>query len=120
MTAQVWGDQEERIRERLTALDPDLAGMIERFAYGEVYARDGLSLKTKELLACAMLLTLGSPPELTTHLRGALRAGATETELRETLLFAVPYVGFPRVVSAFAQLEKLLGREKTPSEEGAS
>lgn len=119
MTAQVWGDQEARIRERLQALDPDLARMIEAFAYGEVYPRAGLDLKTKELLACAMLLTLGSPPELTTHLRGALRAGASETELREALLFAVPYVGFPRVVSAFAQLERLLAREKTPSGEGA-
>lgn len=110
VTETLWGEQEARIRARLEALDPTLAGWVLGFAYGEVYPRPGLDLKTRELLACAMLVSLGSPPELTTHLRGALRAGATEQELRECLLFAVPYLGFPRVVAAFEQLAKLVAR----------
>lgn len=108
ITALLWGEQEGRIRARLEALDPDLAKYVLGFAYGEVYARGGLDLKTKELLACALLMAQGNPAELTTHLRGALRAGATEQELREALLFAVPYLGFPRVIGAFEQLARLL------------
>ena len=111
----VFGSQHDPIFERLTALDPDLASYIRDFAYDTVYARPGLDLKTKELLACTLLLTLGSPDELRTHLRGALLSGATEAELRETLLFAVPFVGFPRVVAAFEQLRRLLeGRQPQP------
>ena len=105
---QIFGAQEERILTRLSRLDPDLMAYIRDFAYDTVYERPGLDLKTKELLACALLTALGSPPELRTHLRGALRAGATEAEVRETLLFCVPYLGFPRVVAAFGQLEVLL------------
>ena len=104
----LWGDQKERIEARLEGLDPDLKTYILEFAYGEIYARGGLELKFKELLACAMLMSLGASGELKTHLRGALRAGATELELRETLLFAIPYLGFPRVVGGFAVLKELL------------
>ncbi|MFB9992757.1 carboxymuconolactone decarboxylase family protein [Deinococcus oregonensis] len=114
--ATIFGEQEGRILDRLAALDPDLMAYIRDFAYDTVYERPGLDLKTRELLACTLLVSLGSPPELRTHLRGALRAGATEIEVRETLLMCVPYLGFPRVVAAFEQLRLLLAasQDKTP------
>lgn len=113
--ATIFGEQEGRILDRLAALDPDLMAYIRDFAYDTVYERPGLDLKTRELLACTLLVGLGSPPELRTHLRGAFRAGATETEVRETLLMCVPYLGFPRVVAAFEQLRLLLaGTNTTP------
>ncbi|MEF2280428.1 carboxymuconolactone decarboxylase family protein [Deinococcus sp. YIM 134068] len=115
----IFGAQEERILARLSALDPDLMAYVRDFAYDTVYERPGLDLRTKELIACALLVSLGSPPELRTHLRGALRAGATEAEVRETLLLCVPYLGFPRVVAAFAQLQALLetGQQNAPTRE---
>lgn len=120
-TSRIWAEHEDRIRARLHALDPDLARYIEDFAYGEVFERGGLDLKTKELLAVVMLLALGSPDEIRTHLRGALRVGATERELRETLLFAAPFLGFPRVVGAFAQLKDVLSKERAaPRAEGGA
>ncbi|WP_102126155.1 carboxymuconolactone decarboxylase family protein [Deinococcus planocerae] len=116
----IFGAQEERILARLAALDPDLMGYVRDFAYDTVYERPGLDLKTKELVACALLVSLGSPTELRTHLRGALRAGASEREVREALLLCVPYLGFPRVVAAFSQLQALLeaGQQNTPTREG--
>ena len=107
----IFGTQQDRIQERLNALDPDLADYTLSFAYDTVYDRPGLDLKTKELLACALLVSLGSPPELRTHLRGALNAGATEQELRGALLLGVPYLGFPRTVAAFAQLQALIEKK---------
>lgn len=103
----IFGSQEDRILERLSTLDPDLMAYIRDFAYDTVFDRPGLDLKTKELIACALLTSLGSPPELKTHLRGAKNAGATEQEIRETLLLCAPFLGFPRVVAAFAQLKEL-------------
>lgn len=116
---QIFGSQEERILARLSALDPDLMALVRDFAYDTVYERPGLDLRTKELIACALLVSLGSPDELRTHLRGALRAGASEREVRETLLLCVPYLGFPRVVAAFTQLQALLEHKReapTPEE----
>lgn len=119
---RIFGEQEERILARLAALDPDLMRYVRDFAYDTVYERPGLDLRTKELIASALLVSLGSPDELRTHLRGALRAGATEAEVRETLLLCVPYLGFPRVVAAFTQLQALLDarrgeQEKAPTHE---
>ncbi|WP_291424417.1 carboxymuconolactone decarboxylase family protein [Deinococcus sp.] len=116
----IFGSQEERILERLEQLDPALMSYIRDFAYDTVYERPGLDLKTRELLACVMLASLGSPPELRTHLRGAMQAGATEQEVRETLLFCIPYLGFPRTVAAFEQLRGLLEHQaKKSSQTGA-
>ena len=108
----IFGEQHDRIQARLEKLDPDLARYIREFAYDTVYQRPGLDLKTRELLACALLTSLGAESELRTHLRGALRAGASETEVREALLFMVPYLGFPRVVAAFGQLQELLEKRE--------
>lgn len=104
----IWGDAKRAIERRLTRLDPDLERYVREFAYGDIYARGVLEPKVQEFLAVAMLIALGNPEELKTHLRGALNSGATETELREVLLFALPYLGFPRVIGAFALLKDLL------------
>ncbi|GAA4007333.1 carboxymuconolactone decarboxylase family protein [Deinococcus rubellus] len=116
----IFGEQHDRIQARLTQLDPDLARYIFGFAYDTVYQRPGLDLKTKELLACALLTSLGAEAELKTHLRGAMRAGASEQEVREALLFMAPYLGFPRVVAAFGQLQSLLERQKSAAPESAA
>jgi 4-carboxymuconolactone decarboxylase len=114
----LWGSQRPQIEAHLEGLDPDLKRYVLEFAYGEIYPRAGLELKTKELLACAMLLALGSTAELKTHLRGAIQAGASETELRETLLFAIPYLGFPRVNAGFGVLKELLEGKREGKQAG--
>jgi 4-carboxymuconolactone decarboxylase len=104
----IWGHYKTQIEQRLKDLDPDLEQYVREFAYGTVYARGVLPTKTQELLAVVMLCALGNPSEMKTHLRGALENGATEQEVRETLLFAIPYLGFPRVIGAFALLREAL------------
>ena len=106
----IWGEAKRAIERRLTRLDPDLERYVREFAYGDIYARGVLEPKIQELLAVVMLIALGNPEELKTHLRGALLNGATELELREVLIFAIPYLGFPRVIGAFALLNTLLER----------
>jgi 4-carboxymuconolactone decarboxylase len=107
----IWGQHKTQIEDRLRDLDPDLERYVREFAYGTVYARAVLPVKTQELLAIVMLCALGNPSEIKTHLRGALENGASEQEVREALLFAIPYLGFPRVIGAFAFLLEVL---KTP------
>ncbi|MDV6374855.1 carboxymuconolactone decarboxylase family protein [Deinococcus arenicola] len=104
----IFGSQHDRIVERLEGLDPDLASHIQGFAYDTVYDNSALDLKTQELIACALLVSLGSPPELRTHLRGAMNAGATEEEVRGALMLCVPYLGFPRAVAGFEALRTYL------------
>lgn len=113
----IFGSQHDRIMERLRGLDPELAAHIQTFAYDTVYDSSALDLKTQELIACALLVSLGSPPELRTHLRGALNAGATEAEVRGALMLCAPYLGFPRTVAGFEVLKNYLEAQERKSQE---
>jgi len=70
-------------------------------AWGDVWQRPGLDLKTRSLVTVAMLTALGKQHELRGHLRGALNNGATPAELQEVLLHAAIYCGVPAAVEAF-------------------
>ncbi|HGY08879.1 MAG TPA: carboxymuconolactone decarboxylase family protein, partial [Oceanithermus profundus] len=56
------------------------------------------------------LIALGNPGELKTHLRGALENGATEREVRETIIHSALYLGFPRALGAMKVFSELLAR----------
>ena len=70
-------------------------------AWGDVWQRPGLDLKTRSLITVAMLTALGKQNELKGHLRGALNNGATPAELQEVLLHAAVYCGVPTAAEAF-------------------
>ncbi len=105
---RIWGEQAAAIERALMQADPDLARYVVEFAYEEVMARPGLDLKSRELQAISLLIALGSPPEITTHLQGALNVGASEREVRETIIHAALYVGFPRALAAMKAFAQLL------------
>ena len=74
---------------------------ITRNAWGDVWQRPGLDLKTRSLITIAFLTALGKQHELTGHVRGALNNGATPQEIQEVLLHASIYCGLPAAVEAF-------------------
>ncbi len=74
---------------------------ITRNAWGDVWQRPGLDLKTRSLITVAMLTALGKQHELKGHVRGALNNGATTAEIQEVLLHASIYCGLPAAVEAF-------------------
>ena len=71
---------------------------ITRAAWGGVWQRPGLDLKTRSLITVAMLIALGKQHELKGHVRGALNNGASPQELQEVLLHAAIYCGVPSAV----------------------
>ncbi|MES2976143.1 MAG: carboxymuconolactone decarboxylase family protein [Pseudomonadota bacterium] len=74
---------------------------ITRNAWGDVWQRPGLDLKTRSLVTVAFLTALGKQHELKGHVRGALNNGATPEEIQEVLLHASIYCGVPAAVDAF-------------------
>ncbi|MCO5092935.1 carboxymuconolactone decarboxylase family protein [Bosea sp. (in: a-proteobacteria)] len=71
------------------------------FCWGAVWAREGLSRKTRSLLNLAMIAVLNRPHELRLHVRGALRNGVTKDEIREVFLQVAVYAGVPAAMDAF-------------------
>lgn len=81
---------------------------ITRNAWGNVWQRPGLDLKTRSLITVAMLTALGKQHELKGHVRGALNNGATPEELREVMLHATVYCGFPTAIDAFRSVTEVV------------
>ena len=82
---------------------------ITRAAWGDVWQRPGLDLKTRSLVTVAMLTALGKQHELKGHVRGALNNGATVQEIQEVLLHATIYCGVPTAVEAFRSAAEVVG-----------
>ena len=82
---------------------------ITRNAWGDVWQRPGLDLKTRSLITVAMLTALGKQNELKGHVRGALNNGATTAEIQEVLLHASIYCGLPAAVEAFRTAAEVVG-----------
>jgi 4-carboxymuconolactone decarboxylase len=99
---RVLGDEYvDRALAGATPFTEPLQQYITRNAWGDVWQRPGLDLKTRSLITVAMLTALGKQHELRSHVRGALNNGATPEEIREVLLHASIYCGVPAAVDAF-------------------
>ena len=84
---------------------------ITRAAWGDVWQRPGLDLKTRSLITVAMLTALGKQNELNGHVRGALNNGATPAEIQEVLLHAAVYCGVPTAVEAFRSANEVVSAQ---------
>lgn len=91
-----------RAEANKTAFDVDFQQLITEMAWGSVWARPGLSRKTRHLLTIGLLAALGQEKELTMHLRATRNTGVSAEEVREVLLQVAIYAGVPAANTAFA------------------
>jgi 4-carboxymuconolactone decarboxylase len=96
--ARTSGSSGDAVVRSFDDIAPDLGRMIVEHSYGEVFAREGIDLKTRELSACAALAAVGSATTetpLRVHINAALKVGASREEIVETLINLIPYSGYP-------------------------
>lgn len=98
---------------RVAELAPDFARMAIEFPLGDLYARDGLDLRSREIVAISSLATLGNAsPQLRIHIRAATRLGISKTEIIEILMQTAIYAGFPTALNALSSCHDLLTDER--------
>src|SRR5277367_4534445 len=113
MRRAVLGDAHvDRAKENENAFNADFQNLITRYAWGEIWARPGLPLKTRSLITIAMLVALNRTEEFKFHIRGAISNGATREEIKEVLLQSAIYCGVPAANNAFHLAEELLAKLK--------
>lgn len=114
--AKVDGKGGEAVIKALEAIAPDLGRFIIEFAFGDIYSREALTLRERELITISVLCAMGGcEPQLKVHIGGALNVGITPEKIVETFLQCVPYAGFPRVLNAvFAAKEVFAERNVRP------
>ena len=93
---KVMGDK--HVAKRQKSEDPftrQQQQFVTEFAWGTIWSRPQLPLKTRSLITLAMITALNRPDELGGHIRGALNNGATKEEIMEVFHHASVYCGIP-------------------------
>ena len=103
---------EEFLTSRVAELAPDFARMVIEFSLGDLYARDGLDMRSREIVAISSLAALGDTgPHLRIHIRAATRLGVTKAEIIEILMQTAVYAGIPAALNALSSCHDLLTDE---------
>lgn len=102
------GNGVEQVTNKVAELAPDFARMTIEFPFGDLYARDALDLRTREVAAVSALAALGRLPQLRVHVAAALNVGCRPQEVVEVLMQTAIYAGFPSALNALAECHDLL------------
>ena len=93
--------------------------LVTETAWGSIWTRGELDLKTRSMLNLAMLTALNRPHEFETHLRGAIRNGVTKAQVREILLHTSAYCGWPAAIDSF-RIARRMFKEMEGKQPGAA
>jgi 4-carboxymuconolactone decarboxylase len=109
---EVLGDEHvDRAVKGTTEHTADFQDFITRYAWGEIWARPGLDLRTRSCITLTALVALGRFDELALHIRGARRNGLSTKEIGEVLLQTGFYCGVPAANSAFQVFQRVLDED---------
>jgi len=90
-----------------TEVTEEFQNLITRYAWGEIWTREGLPRHTRSLLTISMMVALNRSEELALHLRAARNNGVTRDEIKEVLLQTAIYCGVPAANSAFHLADRI-------------
>lgn len=97
------------VQSGVAEVAPDFARMVIEFAFGDIYARDALDLRSRELIAIAALAVSGKAgPQLRIHVESAAKCGITSAEVVEVFMQIALYAGLPSALNALADCHDLL------------
>lgn len=82
--------------------DKAFTDIQEHFLCGQISEFGLKDAKTNALIGLACLAVIQTMGEIPGKVKEALQAGASVTEIKETLYQTAPYIGFPRVKEALA------------------
>jgi len=102
-----------------TDLTAEFQDLITRYAWGEIWTRPGLDVRTRRVLVIGTMIALGRMDELRLHVRAALADGGFPADaLEEIVLQQAIYCGVPAAHAALGvireTLEDLAGRDADP------
>lgn len=117
-TAQLYfeGVEDERPFDLWRSFDKDLAKDLSLFITGQMYAREKIPHKTRQLVTVAALTVLSRLEELKLHTHAALNVGCAPEEVAEVIFQTAIYGGVPATNQALKVLREVM-KEKGVWEE---
>ena len=105
---EVDGEAGEKVLASLRDIAPEFGDYVIEFAFGDIYCRPGLDLRSREIAVVAALTALGTAgPQLRVHLHAALNVGVSRREVVETIMMMGVYAGFPAALNGLAAAKEV-------------
>ncbi len=106
----VLGDEHvDRAVAATTPLTVEFQDLITRYAWGEIWTRPGLDLRSRRILVIGTMVALGRWEELRMHVRAAVvEGGFTAGDIKEILLQQAIYCGVPAAHHALHEAAAVL------------
>jgi 4-carboxymuconolactone decarboxylase len=97
----------------LETIAPDLARFTVEFGYGDIMARPGLDLKTRQIATVAALSAMANAaPQLRYHIDGALNVGWEPSQIIEVILLNTVFAGFPAALNGVSAAREIFERQR--------
>lgn len=95
--AKLFGKGGSSVSAKPSALpvEEEMQGIIEAYAFGDIWSRPGLPLRIRSLITIGMLTALYRTDQLRAHINAALNIGVKPEQILETILHAGAYAGLP-------------------------
>lgn len=109
-TAELYfsGVRDEKPFDLWRAFDKGLAKDMSLFITGQMYAREKIPHKTRQLVTVSALTVLSRLDELRLHIQAALNVGCTPEEIAEVIFQTLVYGGVPAANAALKTLKSVL------------
>jgi 3-oxoadipate enol-lactonase/4-carboxymuconolactone decarboxylase len=103
----------DRATREATDLTRDFQELITRYAWGAIWTRPALSVRTRRLLALAIAAAMGRWEEFALHVRAGFMHELELCDLKEVLLQTAVYAGVPAANTGFHIASEELKRLQT-------
>jgi len=107
----VHGRNFEKMRNKISALCPDLGYLMIAEGYGHVLSRKELEIKARELAVVSSLSAIGSNRQLNSHIRGCRNVGCDDAEIYEAIYCGLPWLSAERVVDSLNVWSNITGHD---------
>lgn len=114
MLQQVDGKGGDTVVQSLKDIAPDFARYLLEFPFGDIYARPGLDLRSREIATVAALTAMGNAaPQLKVHIAAARHVGLTQEEIIEVIMQMAVYAGFPAALNGLFAAKEVFAANGT-------
>ena len=109
----VLGDEYvDRAMKNADAFNKPFQEIVSEYCWGLCWTDKTLSRRERSILNLGMIAALGKMHEFELHLRGAVRNGLTEEEIRAVLIQIAVYCGIPVGVDCFRVAKQVMAEAR--------
>lgn len=109
----IFGERIDQMHKNAPENQKHIQHYLSANCFGDCQTRNGLDVKTRELLTFSILVSLGGCElQVKGHIQGNVNVGNSKDTLLAVVTQLLPYIGYPRTLNAIACLNEVIPEDK--------